>query len=161
MVDASNIDAPLPGVVIYIERGPVTTFAAAVKDRSPVYKSAEAARSAGFADIPIPPTYPFAMANWGAFSERQPADAHAPSPMEAIFGELMAGGGLILHGEQEFLFHGQVVVGDVLTMTGRIKDIYEKASGEKTMTFVVSEQEYRNQRDEHVLTQITTLIHRG
>jgi hypothetical protein len=54
-----------------------------------------------------------------------------------------------------------VVAGDVLTMTGRVKDIYAKTSGERTMTFVVSEQDYHNQRGEHVLTQVTTILHRA
>jgi len=160
-LDTSAIGAALPGGVITIERGPVSVFATAVNDSSPIYSSADTASEAGFSAIPIPPTFPFAMGNWGQFSEQQPDGWQDLGPMAVIFGDLMNNGGLILHGEQEFFYYGPVVVGDVLTMTGRVKDIYAKTSGEKTMTFVVSEQDYHNQRGEHVLTQVTTILHRA
>jgi acyl dehydratase len=160
-LDTSAIGTPLPGAVITIERGPVSVFAAAVKDDSEIYQSAPAATAAGFAGIPIPPTFPFAMVNWGQYREQQPDGWQSLGPMADIFGNLMRNGGLILHGEQEFIYHGPVVAGDVLTMTGRVKDIYAKTSGERTMTFVVSEQDYHNQRGELVLTQVTTLLHRA
>jgi hypothetical protein len=160
-LDTSAIGSPLPGAVITIERGPLSVFAAAVKDNSPVYASVDAARDAGFAGLPIPPTYPFAVGNWGKFREQQPEGADAFGPMATIFGALMKNGGLILHGEQEFQYFGDVVSGDVLTVTGTVKDIYQKVSGDKTMTFVVSEQNYHNQRGEHVLTEITTVLHRA
>jgi acyl dehydratase len=153
--------AELPGAVITVERGPISVFAAAVKDSNPIYQSLQAARAAGFDSLPIPPTFPFALVNWGQFREDQPEGWDSLGPMAEVFGALMANGGLILHGEQEFLYYGPVVAGDVLTMTGRIKDIYTKVSGEKTMTFVISEQDYHNQRGEHVLTQVTTILHRA
>jgi acyl dehydratase len=155
------IGTELPGAVITIERGPISVFAEAVKDANPVYQSLDAASGAGFGNLPIPPTFPFAMVNWGRFREQQPQGWDSLGPMAEVFGALMRNGGLILHGEQEFLYHGPVVAGDVLTMTGRIKDIYTKVSGEKTMTFVVSEQDYRNQRGELVLTQVSTILHRA
>jgi acyl dehydratase len=154
------IGTELPGAVITIERGPVSVFADAVKDSNPVYQSLDAAKAAGFDSLPIPPTFPFAMVNFGRFREQQPEGWDSLGPMAEVFGALMSKGGLILHGEQEFLYYGPVVAGDVLTMTGRIKDIYTKVSGEKTMTFVVSEQDYHNQRGEHVLTQVSTILHR-
>jgi acyl dehydratase len=160
-VDTSAVGSALPGAVITIERGPVSVFATAVKDENEIYQSADAAQAAGFGSLPIPPTFPFAMVNWGQFREQQPDGWDSLGPMAEIFGSLMKNGGLILHGEQEFLYHGPVVAGDVLTMTGRVKDIYTKTSGEKTMTFVVSEQDYHNQRGEHVLTQVTTILHRA
>jgi acyl dehydratase len=155
-----SIGAELPGAVITLERGPISVFAEAVKDTNPIYQSLDAASGAGFDNLPMPPTFPFAMVNFGRFREQQPEGWDSLGPMADVFGALMAGGGLILHGEQEFLYYGPVVAGDVLTMTGRISDIYTKVSGEKTMTFVVSEQDYHNQRGEHVLRQVSTILHR-
>ena len=43
-------------------------------------------------------------------------------------GPLMAKGGLILHGEQEFIYHRPVLVGDVLVSEGKITDAYQKES---------------------------------
>jgi hydroxyacyl-ACP dehydratase HTD2-like protein with hotdog domain len=76
-------------------------------------------------------------------------------------GGLMAKGGIVLHGEEEFTYHQPVVVGDKVTKVGQVVDLYEKAAGDKTMTFLVTEDEYRNQDGELVLTARMNLIHRG
>ena len=59
--------------------------------------------------------------------------------MAAVLGPLMAKGGLILHGEQEFTYHRPVFAGDVLEGRGTVVDAYRKESKGKTMTFVVVE----------------------
>lgn len=149
--------------VITIERGPVTAFAGAVTESSAIYKDAAAAKTAGFDGIPVPPTYFFSAAgHFGAFPEDQPADAVPDrNPLMEVIGGLMAKGGMVLHGEEEFTYHAPVVVGDRITSEGKVVDLYEKASGERTMTFLVTENEYRNQRGELVLTARMNLIHRG
>ena len=147
---------------ITIERGPATRFAEAVTESSPIYRRRDAAQAAGFDDIPVPPTYFFSSAShWGAFPEEQPPDANPSSnPTMEIIGQLMAGGGIVLHGEQEFVYHRPIVVGDVLSSEGKVADLYEKASGDKVMTFLVTENEYRDQAGELVLTTRMNLIHR-
>jgi acyl dehydratase len=149
--------------VLQLERGPVSRFAESVTESSPIYRDAEAARAAGFDAIPVPPTYFFsAAAHWGAFPEEQPADATPErNPTMEIIGKLMAGGGMVLHGEQEFTYHRPVVVGERLTSEGEIVDLYEKQSGERTMTFLVSETTYRDDQGELVLTSRMNLIHRS
>jgi acyl dehydratase len=79
-----------------------------------------------------------------------------------IIGGLMKNGGLVLHGEQGFIYHAPVVAGDTLTSSGKVTEAYEKTSSNgKVMTFVTSENEYRNQRGELVLTARMTLLHRA
>ncbi len=147
------IGVPTGTSTITIERGPVTQFAASVTDTNPIYRDAGAARAAG-----LPGT---AASFWGAFPEDQPADAiPSRNPMAEVMGALMAKGGLILHGEEEFTYHKPVVVGDRITGEGKVVDLYEKQSGERTMTFLVTENEYRNQDGELVLTARMNLIHR-
>jgi acyl dehydratase len=148
---------------IGIERGPVTQFAASVSDTNTVYRSRDAARSAGFDDIPVPPTYFFSAASfWGAFPEDQPADANpSRNPTMEVIGKLMARGGIVLHGEQEFEYHKPVVVGDRISSEGKVVDLYEKPTGDRTMTFLVTENQYRNQNGELVLTARMNLIHRS
>jgi hypothetical protein len=162
MVDASVVGTPLAPSTVVIERGPLTNFAHAVKDDSDVYSRPDAAAEAGFSAVPAPPTYGFSMAHWGAFPELQPAGSEGKNPIMEIIGGLMKNGGLILHGEQDFRYHAPIVAGDTLSVTGRISDLSEKqSSGGKTMTFISSEHEYHNQRGEHVLTTVMTLIHRS
>jgi acyl dehydratase len=161
---ADLVGKPIPPQTVVIERGPLTNFAKAVKSDSPVYADPDAARGAGFDGIPAPPTYPFAMHHWGAFPERQPDGHDAAHPMLEAIGALFeeAGGGLILHGGQEFTYHRPIVVGDVLTSRGRVTDIYAKeSSGGATMTFIVTETEWRDADDEPVVTSTMTLIHRA
>ena len=59
----------------------------------------------------------------------------------------MAKGGLILHGEQEFIYHRPVLVGDVLVGEGTITDAYQKESKGRTMTFIVSETNWSRRHD--------------
>ena len=57
----------------------------------------------------------------------------------------MASGGLMLHGEQEFIYHRPIAVGDVLVGKGKIVDAYQKESKGKTMTFFVSETKWSDE----------------
>jgi len=156
------IGQPTGKAKVVVERGPVTHFADAVLSTSPIYRNPEAAKAAGFAAIPAPPTWPFAMEFAGKFEEIQPADAPTGSPLMTAVGPLMAKGGLILHGEQEFIYHRPVVVGDVLVSEGKITDAYQKESKGKTMTFIVSETNWSDEKTgEPVVTARFNLIHRS
>lgn len=156
------IGKPTSHTKVVIERGPVANFAEAVCDPNPAYRDPEAARQAGFDAIPVPPTFPFVMETWGAFAEQQPSDRPVGNPLGEVIGPLMAKGGLILHGEQEFEYHRPVVVGDVLVGEGRITDAYAKESKGRTMTFVVTETVWRDDTTgEPVVTTRFNLIHRA
>ena len=159
-IDRRVIDKPTGTARVVIERSPVSNFAAAVKDPSPEYRDPRAAAAAGFKAIPVPPTYPFAMEYWGKFDEIQPSGAEENAMAEAL-GMLRGEGGLLLHGEQEFVYHRPMVVGDVLLGKGRISDIYQKESKGKTMTFIVTETVWSDDRTgEPVVTSRFNLIHR-
>ena len=157
------VGLPTGKATIAIERGPITQFAASVTDSNPIYRRRDAATTAGFSDIPVPPTYFFSGATfWGAYPEDQPADANpGRNPTMEIIGQLMSKGGIVLHGEQEFTYHQPVVAGDRVQSEGKVVDLYEKPAGDKTMTFLVTENEYRNQDGDLVLTARMNLIHRG
>jgi len=156
------IGKPTGRSTVVVERGPVTHFADAVGSTSPIYHDLEAARAAGFNSIPAPPTWPFAMEFSGKFAEIQPEDAEQGNPMMGALAPLMAKGGLMLHGEQEFIYHRPIEVGDVLVGEGRIRGAYQKESKGRTMTFFVSETEWSDQRTgEPVVTTIFNLIHRA
>ena len=155
------IGQPTGKSVVTVERGHLATFAGAVKDASPVYRDPRAATAAGLAGIPAPPTYPFVMENFGVFPELQPSDAPTGNPMVSVLGPLMAKGGLILHGEQEFTYHRPIFAGDVLEGEGKVVDAYQKESKGKTMTFVVVETVWTDQATgDPVCTSRMNIIHR-
>ena len=155
------IGKPTGTTVVTVERGQLTLFADAVKDASPIYRDARAAADAGLAGIPAPPTYPFVMGNFGVYPELQTAEAPSDNPMGEVLGPLMAKGGLILHGEQEFTYHRPVLAGDVLVGHGSVVDAYQKESKGKTMTFIVVETAWSEQATgEPVCTSRMNIIHR-
>ncbi len=163
-VDTSHIGKSTGTSRIATERGPVSNFAKALKDNNPVYHDREAAKAAGFAAIPAAPTWGFAMGNWGTFPEQQAKQdgEGGPQVMLQILQSLRDTPGLILHGEQEFEYHRPLVVGDELVGEGRVVDIYQKDSKGKTMTFIVTENVYKDSASgEPVLTTRMNLIHRS
>ena len=158
----SFIGQPTGKSKVVVERGPVQHFADALLSASPIYHDPAAAKQAGFDNIPAPPTWPFAMEFSGKFAEMQPADAPTGSPLAKILGPLMAKGGLILHGEEEFLYHRPMQVGDVLIGDGVISDVYQKESKGRTMTFICSETKWTEESTgEPVVTARMNLIHRS
>jgi acyl dehydratase len=157
------IGRPTSEGVVNVERAVVSAFAASVLDDRPVYRNRDAALAAGFDDIPAPPTFFFSAApNWCQWEEEQhPDPTGGSSPMAEVMGGLMANGGLILHGEQEFTYHRPAVVGARLHQRGVVKDLYTKQSGERTMTFMVVETTYTDESGEPVVTSTMNLIHRS
>ena len=147
---------------VVVERGPVEHFASAVRSTSPIYHDPAAAAAAGFDSIPTPPTWPAVMEFSGKFAEMQSRDAPSPHPMSTVLRPLLAAGGLLLHGEQEFIYHRPVLVGDVLVGEGSIVDAYQKESKGKTMTFLVSEVNWKDEKTgEPVATVRNNLIVRA
>jgi hypothetical protein len=157
------IGRPTGASRVVVERGPVAKFAESVKDSNPVFRLVDAAHDAGLDGIAAPPTFGFsALQYWGAFPEDQPPDPTGGSnPMMEVIGSLMANGGMVLHGEQEFVYHRPIVVGDVLDHEGKVVDCYAKESNGRTMTFLVIEDVFRDEQGQPVLTARMNLIHRA
>jgi hypothetical protein len=81
--------------------------------------------------------------------------------MAEVMGRLFQQGGIVLHGEQAFVYHRDVCVGDVLLGEGRVTDMYEKESRGSTMTFLVMETTWTDEASgEPAVTTVFNLIHR-
>ncbi len=86
--DAVSVQEVLKGIIgqptgkskVVVERGTVMHFADSVLSSSPIYHDPEAARAAGFDNIPAPPTWPFAMEFSGKFAELQPSVVRRATP---------------------------------------------------------------------------------
>jgi hypothetical protein len=155
-MDTSVIGAKTGAWRVTVERAPVANFARVLGDTNEVR-----------ADTPAPPTFSFVMAYWGAYPEDQPPDPTASNqqpgvnPMHRIMGELHGKGALVLHGEQEFVYHRPIVSGDVLDGEQAITDMYEKETDTATMTFVVMETRWADAKGgEPVVTERFNLIAR-
>lgn len=132
-------------VVLPVEAGKVREFARSLQDDNPVYRDPDAARAAGFASVPAPPTYTVVVAHF----------------QEGRSGVLSLGLDLarVLHGEQEWTFRRTPVVGDVLTGETRVAGI-ETKPGRKggEMTMVRLETTFTDQSGEVVVTEASTVI---
>ncbi len=159
--DTSVIGKQTTAARVVVEAGPVAAFAAAVKDDNPVFRDVAAARAAGFDNIPVPPTWTFVQSFWNQAVPQPPDPTGGDNPMHKLMGELFGKGALVLHGEQEFEYHRQIVVGDTLVGEGTITDVYEKDSETANMTFVVVSTEWRDEKTgEPVATERFNLIAR-
>ncbi len=128
---------------IVIEQGPVRAFASAVKDDPDRYTGDGA---------PTPPTWAFSMGYWGLMGR--------PGTEGLPIAELRKRG-MILHGEEDFEFHRSPRVGEELTGTGVISDVYEKDTSSATMEFYVREMTWRDAAGEPVVTERFTMIVRA
>src|SRR5512135_2680640 len=135
MIDRSLIGRELRPSTFHLERGRLRFFARAIGEADPVYTDLDAARAAGYPDLPAPPTFLFGAE----------LDSHATFELLELLKVPLAN---VLHGEQGFTWHRSVCAGDTVTVRPRITDIYDKKGG--ALEFIVKTAEARNQRDELV-----------
>jgi hypothetical protein len=127
----SRIGVDAPSVTAAVEAGHVKRFAEAIGDPNPRW-AAEA-----------PPTFLVALA---------PVSLHLAEAEEYGKGWL--------NGGNRFEYFAPVMIGDSITATGRVADVYEKPGSTGTLLFIVFETDYVNQRGEQVARLRGTAIRR-
>jgi acyl dehydratase len=126
------------------EAGKVRLFCKAIGEEDPIYVDEAAAKKAGFARIPVPPTFLQAITN--------------DNPDKGGLLQLLKVDiGLILHGEQHYDYYAPVYVGDTITCQTKVTDMYDKKGG--ALWFVVSETSMKDQQGKSVAkaTSITVV----
>ncbi|MBW0089878.1 MaoC family dehydratase N-terminal domain-containing protein [Pseudonocardia sp. KRD-184] len=148
MADGSLTGRGLGTVTFPVDRSKVREFARALGDPDPVYTDVDAARAAGFGDIPVPPTFVVSSAHW-----------REEDNMVATLGLDLR---RVLHGECGWEYHGPVVVGDELTASRRVSGVSTREGRRGgTMTMVSIETDFTNQRGELVVRQTDVLVETG
>ena len=122
------------------ERGAIIKFAQAIGDPNPLYNDQEAARMTRYGGLIAPPTFLRSMPS-------------GPPKME-FEGPYSAG----LDGGSEWEYFETIRVGDRITVTNRIADLYERQGRLGNMVFVINETKYVNQFGQTVALQRTTGI---
>ena len=146
MIDRRHIGHTLAPFSVPVEASRLRLFAKATGQTDPVYIDEAAARAAGHAGLPVPPTFLFCLEMEG--------------PNAAAIRELL---GLdyrkLLHGEQRFIYRAPACAGDVLRFEQRIEDIYDKKGG--ALEFVVRRTQVANQHGTRVaeLRAVTVMRH--
>jgi len=143
MIDRQWIGHELPASELPLERTRLRFFAKAIGETDPVYTDVAAARDAGYADLPAPPTFLFAAELDSGASDQLLATLKIPLAR-------------LLHGEQGFTYHAPACAGDTVTVRSRIDDIYDKKNG--ALEFVVKTSRATNQRGELVAEMRTVIV---
>ena len=118
-----------------VDAAHVAAFAAALGDANPEFATV------------APPTYPIAFMS------------QAMAGGMDTFLELGLNFMTLVHGEQEFEYVRPVQIGETLTLTGRVADIYEKTnSAGHTLDFVVLETEAKDATAQPVFFSRNILI---
>lgn len=139
MVDRSVIGTTDEPFTMIVERGKVREFARATMCDHPAYL-----------DDPQPviePTFLTTVAFW-------------VPPGTSVFSKVKLDLRRVLHGAQEYVFHGPPPrAGTVLTVQTRVDDVYEKEGRRGgTMTFVVTVTEFRDESARLVAEARSTAI---
>lgn len=146
MIDKSHIGLELAPFSVEVEAGRLRFFAKATGQKDPIYLDEAAARSAGYAALPAPPTFLFSL------------DLEQAEPFK-IFDSLGVDLGRVLHGEQSFTYHKPICAGDVITLRSRIDDIFDKKGG--ALEFIVQTTTASNQHGEEVGEMTRTIVVRN
>jgi acyl dehydratase len=146
MLDRSKIGHEFTTFSADVEKGRLKFFAKAIGETNPIYTDEAAARDAGYASLPAPPTFAMVL------------DMEGPENMPVL--ELLdIDIAKILHGSQEFEYFAPICAGDVITVTSRIADMFDKKGG--ALEFVVSENTYTNQNGQLAAKATSTLVVRN
>ena len=138
-----------------VEEGQILIFARAVGDPNPIYAEAEYAANSEVGGIIAPPTFVQSRAHFDPdFPMRpqpgQPWIGSGRNPTGVSGGEGQ-GNSSRLHAEQEFIYHRAIRPGDVLSVTFREGDRWEKQGRSGTLVFSEFITEYRDQMGELVI----------
>ncbi|MBI5263564.1 MAG: MaoC family dehydratase N-terminal domain-containing protein [Bradyrhizobium sp.] len=147
MVDQSAVGHRFTPVTARVEPGRLRYFLNTLGEKNPVYRDEKAARAAGCAGLPVPPTYLFCL---------EMMDAENPFEMLTALNIDL---GRVLHGEQSFVYRAPVVVGDTLTFEPRVVSVTDKKGG--AMTLIVIECKVTNQNGVHVADTSRTVVVRN
>ena len=146
MIDKKWIGFKLPVSELNIDRSRLRFFAKTIGETSSIYTDVEAARAAGYADLPAPPTFLFAAELDSGASDLLLQKLEVPIAK-------------ILHGEQSFCYHQSACAGDTITVRSIVDDIYDKKNG--ALEFIVKSSRATNQHDQLVAEMRIVIVVRN
>jgi acyl dehydratase len=125
-----------------IEAGRLRFFAEAIGETDPVFTDRSAAAAAGYADLPVPPTFFFGL------------KLDAPDPFRWLL-DLEVDFRYVLHGSQKFTYHRMAFAGNEVVMQSRVVGVTEKKAG--ALEFLDLETSVRR-GEESIATLLETIV---
>jgi acyl dehydratase len=127
-----------------VEPDRVLQFVDAIGENDPIYRDPQGARVAGYPDQLAPPTFVTVL-------------QIMTSGQVVLDQELGVNYAMVVHGEQAYDWRRPIHVGDILTATPVIADIFVRGPNE----FLVIELDIKDASGETVVVARTTLLSRG
>lgn len=127
-----------------VERGKMKELVMAIGDSNSVYLDREAARAEGYRDVIASPTFGTVIDHWGGMDFMDLCSLLKVNPV------------MVLHGEQDYRYYGEINPGDEITVNTVFSGYLEK----KNMYIFTLDSDYVNQKGERVLQCRKTIIER-
>ena len=146
MIDKTHIGRTTPPMTFDVEKGRLKFFAKAIGETDAIYGDEEAAKQAGYASIPAPPTFGFCL----------------EMESNSLWDNIAAMGvpvGKILHGSQTFTYHKPICAGDKITFETKVSNIYDKKGG--ALEFIEEDSVGKNQNGEVVVELHRVIVARN
>ncbi len=105
------IGRKLDSYSITVERGKIREFCKAIGETNPIYFDSEAARAAGYADTPAPPTFQTTFMFWGY--------PKIWDDMSSVGIDIQR----LLHMKEDYVYHKPLYPGMVITTQPEISDV--------------------------------------
>ena len=157
MADKSKLGMEFPLYSIKVEKNKIAEFAAAVAQKEDtdhikeIYRDVDAAKKAGYENIPVPPTFPTSFVFWTG------------GGLLGTVNGVGADVSKLLHSEEDYEYFAPICAGDVITHKMKVVDMYERGRKERKgwhAEVTILETELTNQRGELVLKARTTFMER-
>ena len=145
MIEKKHIGHEFSPMILTVEEGRLKFLAKTLGISQGIYTDPDEAASAGLPGLLAPPTYPFVLE----------IEALELEDLVNLLGESLE---KLLHGEENFTYHGPIYAGDEITVCKKITDIIDKKEG--TLQFVISKTEFINQDDKKVAETLTNYVFR-
>tara|TARA_B100001750_G_scaffold201893_1_gene176868 strand:- start:370 stop:885 length:516 start_codon:yes stop_codon:yes gene_type:complete len=145
MIEKKHIGHEFSSLTLPVEEGRLKFLAKVLGLNQGIYTDPAAAQAAGLPGLLAPPTFPFMLE----------IDALELVDLVSLLGESI---GNLLHGEENFTYHGPIYAGDEITVSKKITDIFDKKEG--TLQFVITETEFFNHNGEKVAETRTNYVFR-
>ncbi len=155
MADKSKLGMEFPLYSITVEKNKIAEFVAAVAQKDDIehikeiYRDENAAKNAGFENIPVPPTFPTSFVFW--------TGGGLMGTIQAVGADLSK----LLHSEEEYEYYAPICAGDVITRKMKVVDMYDRGKKERKgwhAQVTVLETELMNQKGELVAKVRTTFM---
>lgn len=146
MISQDFIGKKYSPISFKVTKNKLVSFASATGQNSPIYFDIKAAKDHGYKTMIAPPTFLTVI----SMEQDQPYKylEELNIPLDRLF-----------HAAQEYNYYMPIYLGDTITMTKKIEDIYDKKNG--TLYFISFLSNYVNHDDIEVAQSLSTLVVRS